>query len=176
MQPKGKLVDGERDATLTFRRTYRHAIEHVWEAISTPEGLAAWLMCTEARIDGRAGGSIEMISGPRRYHSTGTILTWEPPRVLEYEWNVAPLPEMPQGERAIFRYELTARGDATDVLVTYSRITKQTARGFLPGLHAFLDRLEAQLDGAVLPDWMQRFEEVREAYPEWREHATAAGQ
>ena len=47
---------------------------------------------------------------------------------------VAPLPEMPRGEHAIFRYELTPDGDATDVLVTYRRITKQTARGFLPGL------------------------------------------
>ena len=51
-----------------------------------------------------------------------------------------------RGEQAIFRYELTPDGDSTHVLVTYRRITKQTARGFLPGLHAFLDRLEAQLN------------------------------
>ena len=72
-------------------------------------------------------------------------------RVLEYEWNVGPVPEMPHGEHAIFRYKLAPKGDATELVATSRRITAQTARGFLPGLHAFLDRLEAQLDTRVLP-------------------------
>jgi uncharacterized protein YndB with AHSA1/START domain len=175
-RPDGELAVAGDHATLTFRRRYRHRPEHVWDAISTPEGLAAWLMCTEARIDGRPGGAIELVSGPARYHSTGTILTWDPPRVLEYEWNVAPVPEMPLGERAIFRYELTADGDATSVVVTYSRITRATARGFLPGLHAFLDRLEAQLDDAPLPDWLARFTEVQPLYPAWSHDPSPTGQ
>lgn len=174
-QPKGTLVPDGEHATLTFRRTYRHRIEHVWEAISTPEGLRGWLLATSARIDGRIGGTIEMVSGPPQYRSTGTILAWEPPRVLEYEWNVAPVAAMPRGERAVFRYELTSRRDATDVVVTVRRITKQTAPGFLPGMHVFLDRLEAQLDREPLPDWLERFAELRAEYPEWS-HAPAAGE
>lgn len=176
MSRKGQLVEHGETATLTFRREYPHAIDHVWEAIATPEGLAGWLMAEHVVIDGRTGGRIEMVSGPARYHSTGTILRWEPPRVLEYEWNVAPVPEMPLGESAIFRYELTARADSTLLLVTYSRITRQTARGFLPGLHAFLDRLEAQLDGTAVPDWLTRFAELRVEYPEWSGHAPPAAQ
>jgi uncharacterized protein YndB with AHSA1/START domain len=164
---KGQLVADGGTATLTFERTYAHRIEHVWEAIATPEGLAGWLMCSDARIDGRVGGTIEMVSGPPRYRSTGKILVWDPPRVLEYEWNVAPVPEMPAGEHAIFRYELTARGGSTQLTVTYRRITTSTARGFLPGLHAFLDRLEAQLEHRPLPDWHARFAELRGQYPEW---------
>jgi uncharacterized protein YndB with AHSA1/START domain len=176
MQPssgaKGTLREDGEHATLTFRRVYRHAPERVWEAITTLEGLREWLMCTRAVIEPRVGGRIELVSGPAAYHSTGKILAWEPPRVLEYEWNVEPVPEMPHGERAIFRYELTPDGGSTHVLVTYRRITRQTAAGFLPGLHAFLDRLEAQLDGQALPDWMQRFAEVRTQYPEWSRHAS----
>jgi uncharacterized protein YndB with AHSA1/START domain len=172
MQHKGATSGDDDYATLTFRRVYRHKPERVWEAIATPEGLRAWLMCTHAVIEGRVGGRIELVSGPARYHSTGMILAWEPPRVLEYEWNVAPVPEMPRGEHAIFRYELTPDGDSTYVLVTYRRITRKTAGGFLPGLHAFLDRLEAQLDGRVLPDWIQRFGELRADYPEWSGHAS----
>jgi uncharacterized protein YndB with AHSA1/START domain len=175
MQAKGTLVEDGEYAILTFRRTYRHSLVHVWEAIATPDGLRAWLMCTQAAIDGRVGGRVELVSGPAGYRSTGKILVWEPPRVLEYEWNVAPVPEMPRGEHAIFRYELTPEGDSTHVLVTYRRITKQTARGFLPGLHAFLDRLEAQLDGRTLPDWMKRFDELRTQYPEWSGHAPNPG-
>ena len=176
MQPRGTLVEDGGDATLTFRRSFRHTPEHVWDAIATPEGLRGWLMCTHAVIDGRVGGRIEMVSGPARYHSTGKILVWQPPRVLEYEWNVGPVPEMPRGERAIFRYELAPEGDSTQLVVTYRRMTPQSARGFLPGLHAFLERLEAQLDGRVQPDWLERFAALRAEYPEWRGHATSPGQ
>lgn len=176
MQRKGTLVEDGEYATLTFQRVYRHAPEHVWDAIATPEGLREWLMCTHAVIEGHVGGRIELVSGPTGYDSTGKILAWEPPRVLEYEWNVGPVPEMPRGEHAIFRYELTPDGDSTHVLVTYRRITKRTARGFLPGLHTILDRLEAQLDGRPLPEWMQRFAELRAEYPEWSGHAPDPGE
>jgi len=177
MQPKGTMVvdDGDSRTELTFRRVYRHRIEHVWDAIATPEGLRAWLMATEVKIEARTGGRFEMVSGPTRFHSTGQILVWEPPRVLEYEWNVGPVPEMPKGERAIVRYELEPRGDATHVVITYRGLTLDTSRGFLPGLHAFLDRLEAQLDESALPGFFERFEELRAEYPEWS-HATAAGE
>jgi uncharacterized protein YndB with AHSA1/START domain len=173
---KGRLIVEGETATLIFERLLHHAPALVWEAIATPEGLKEWLVCPEARIDGRVGGTIEMVSGPGRYRSTGKILRWEPPRVFEYEWKVAPVPEMPLGENAVFRYELTPRGGSTLLTVTYRRITAGTARGFLPGLHAFLDRLEAQLEGAPLPDWMTRFTELLGQYPEWTKHATPSAE
>ena len=157
-------VDGDT-ATLIFKRVMPHAAEHVWEAIATAEGLGEWLMCTDVRIDGRPGGTIQMVSGPGRYHSTGTILNWDPPHLFEYEWNVAPVPEMPLGEHAIFRYELTPQQGSTLLTVIYRRVTKPTASGFLPGLHALLDRLEAQLDERPLPDWHSRFNELLSQYP-----------
>jgi uncharacterized protein YndB with AHSA1/START domain len=171
MPSRGSLVGDGEYATLTFRRTYRHSPEHVWDAIATPEGLRGWLACTYVQIEGRIGGRIELVSGPAGYESTGKILAWEPPRVLEYEWNVAPVPEMPRGEQAIFRYELTPDGDSTHVVVTCRRISRQTAGGFLPGMHAFLDRLEAQLGRRTLPDWMHRFDDLKIDYPEWTGHA-----
>jgi uncharacterized protein YndB with AHSA1/START domain len=176
MQRNGTLLEDGEHATLTFHRVYAHAPDKVWEAIATPEGLRGWLLCTESVIEGHVGGRIEMVSGPAGYRSTGKILAWEPPRLLEYEWNVAPVPEMPRGEQAIFRYELQPEGDGTQLLVTYRRITLRSARGFLPGLHAFLDRLEAQLAGCALPDWLERFGVLRAAYPEWSGHAPPSGE
>jgi len=164
---KGQLIVEGDVATLIFRRILHHPPEHVWEAIATPEGLKEWLMCSEARIDGRTGGTIEMVSGPPRYRSKGTILAWDPPHLFEYEWKVAPVAEMPLGQDAIFRYELTPQRGSTLLTVTYRRITKQTAPGFLPGTHAFLDRLEAQLDEKPLPDWSRRFGELLGEYPAW---------
>lgn len=49
---------------------------------------------------------------------TGKVRVWDPPRHLEYEWNVESVPEMPRGEQAIFRYELTPEGDSTHLVVT----------------------------------------------------------
>jgi len=164
---KGQLVLEGDTATLIFRRILHHAPARVWDAIATPEGLKEWLMCSEARIDGRNGGVIETVSGPPRYRSKGKILRWDPPHVFEYEWNVAPVAEMPLGQNAIFRYELTPQGSSTLLTVTYRRLTKQSAPGFLPGTHAFLDRLEAQLDEEPLPDWTSRFTELLSQYPAW---------
>ncbi|MBK6684052.1 MAG: SRPBCC family protein [Deltaproteobacteria bacterium] len=175
MLSRGELTPDGEHATLIFRRRYPHGIDQVWAAISTPEGLEGWLMAKVATIEGRVGGRIELVSGPPQYHSIGQVLAWDPPRLFEYEWNVAPVPEMPRGERAIFRFELTADGDGTALRVTYRRLTRSTATGFLPGLHAFLDRLEAQLAGQPLPDWQERFLARGAEYPQWRGHADHGG-
>src|SRR5262245_57900329 len=89
VSPKGQATFEGQTATLRFERILHHPPEHVWEAISSPEGLKEWLLCVEARIDGHVGGTIELVSGPPRYRSTGKILAWDPPRLLEYEWKVA---------------------------------------------------------------------------------------
>lgn len=177
MRPKGTTtLDAEGYATLTFLRAYRHAPEHVWDAISTPEGLREWLLCSHVELEPRVGGRIALVSGPAQYRSSGVILVWDPPRVLEYEWNVEPVAEMPNGERAVFRYELAWDGVVTRLLVTYRRLTEATAKGFVVGLHALLDRLEAQLEGAQLPDFAARFELLRAAYPEWSHDAPTPGE
>ncbi|MBL8611984.1 MAG: SRPBCC domain-containing protein [Myxococcales bacterium] len=177
MPPRRGLLaaDGEH-ATLTFHRVYPHEASRVWDAISTPEGLRDWLLCSHALVEGRVGGRFEMVSGPAQYRSSGKVLAWDPPRLLEYEWNVEPVPEMPRGERAIFRWELAPEGGSTRVTVTYRRITRDTARGFLPGMHAFLERLEAQLDARALPDFLERFAALRAEYPEWSHDAPDPGQ
>ncbi|HEV7165710.1 MAG TPA: SRPBCC family protein [Gammaproteobacteria bacterium] len=166
--PVGRVGIEGQYASIVFKRLLRHAPELVWEAITDPEELKGWLMCSSARIDGRAGGSIEMISGPAQYHSKGRILAWDPPRLFEYEWKVAAVSEMPMGQDAVFRYELMRQGDSTLLTVTYSRLTQQVANGFAPGAHVLLDRLEAQLGKRALPDWMERYSVVKPLYPEWK--------
>jgi uncharacterized protein YndB with AHSA1/START domain len=165
---KGQVTIEGDHATIVFKRMLRHKPQNIWNAITKPEELKEWLFCTSARIDGRAGGSVEMVSGPAQFHVTGKILIWDPPRVYEHEWKVAPRDEMPKGENATFRYELKPLGDHTVLTVTYKRITSQTARGFAPGGHVLLDRLEAQLDGQPLPGWMPRFMELAEQAYGWK--------
>jgi len=110
---KGRLtVEGEY-ATIMFRRILHHPPELVWQAITDPDELKGWLMCSFAKIDGRTGGTVEMVSGPKQFHVKGKILAWDPPNVYEHEWKVSPVAEMPQGEDAVFRYELTRTGGST---------------------------------------------------------------
>lgn len=159
------LIDGDK-ATLHFERLYPHPVEAVWEALTQPEQLAKWFM-TKATLDGRQGGRLTMVSGPAQFEWTGEILTWDPPHVLEYEWNLEARPEIPNGEASVVRWELRPEGEGTRLTLWHRRLSKPTALGFGPGTHAFLDRLGAQLAGEALPSWMHRYDEVKGAYPAW---------
>ena len=164
--PAGEvIVEGEL-ATLRFQRLLRHPPEAVWDALTDPEQLKKWFMTT-ATIDPRAGGSVDMVSGTARFHWKGRILAWDPPRVYEYEWKVDPRAELPRGEDTVVRWELEPRNGGTLLTLTHRNLTRATALGFAPGTHAFIDRLDAQLAGDKLPDWMGRYQEVKHAYPAW---------
>jgi uncharacterized protein YndB with AHSA1/START domain len=160
------IIDGDY-ATIVFKRLFRHPAPAVWDAITKPDELKEWLMCSSAKIDGRVGGSLEMVAGPAQFRVTGKVLAWDPPRVFEHEWKVAACSQMPKGENAIFRYELAAMGETTLLIVTYRKLSRQTCGGFAPGTHVLLDRLEAQLDGEPLPQWMPRFEALLSLY-QWQ--------
>ncbi len=150
-------------ATITFERRYSHPIDTVWNALTDPEHLARWYM-TKARLEARPGGSIDYVSGVSQFHVTGKILTWDPPRVFEHEWNVEPREFLPRGERSVVRWELTSDGDGTILRITHRHLTAQTAKGFVAGTHAFLDRLGDELDGRPLTNWVKRVDELRAVY------------
>lgn len=160
----GKVVRNAEKATLVFYRHLAHPQERVWQALTDPEQLAGWYM-TRAVIDGRRGGSIDFVAGPSKLHVTGRIITWEPPRIFEHEWKVEPREELPGGENAVIRWELARDGEGTMLHLEHRNLSYQTAAGFAPGTHSFIDRLEAQLDGLPLPSWMERYRRVADQYP-----------
>jgi uncharacterized protein YndB with AHSA1/START domain len=159
--PNGFISTEGNHATLTFKRRLQHPIETVWAAITDAEQRAHWLGVTA--IDGRVGGTIETIAeGPpisRKQRTVeGRILVWNPPRIFEHEWNQLLV------EKSVVRYELVADGDSTILTFTHRGLSVSNARGYGPGTHAYLDRLEAHLNAADLPDWKQRYGEVQRAY------------
>jgi uncharacterized protein YndB with AHSA1/START domain len=158
-------VEGER-ATLVLRRFLRHPPAVVWRAITEPGQIRQWNL-TIATIDGRTGGTVDLVTGESRVHATGRILTWEPPRVYEYEWNVAPH-ESPArlSEQSVVRWELRPQGGGTLLVLTHRGLRRKTADVFRHGIPGFVDRLEALLDGRPLPDWDEAVRESR------RLHAT----
>jgi len=64
------------------------------------------------------------------------------------------------------RYELTPDGDGTMLRFTHRGLGVRNAGGFLGGTHAFLDRLEAYLTGAELPDWTIRRQQINQSMQE----------
>jgi uncharacterized protein YndB with AHSA1/START domain len=157
---EGRLtIEGDR-AVLTFERRLPYPIETVWSAITDPAHRNQWM--GETTIDAREGGTIETVATdppvPReRKRMTGRILVWDPPHVFEHEWN------QPIVEPGVVRYELSPDGDATLLRFSHRGLGIRNANGFLPGTHAFLDRLEAHLAGEELPSWAVRYQEVAEA-------------
>jgi uncharacterized protein YndB with AHSA1/START domain len=118
---------------------------------------------TRARIDGRVGGTIDFLSGPAQLRVTGNILAWDPPRLFEHEWNVEARGQFPH-ERSVIKWEIIREDYGSLLKMTHSHLTRRASQGFVSGAHAFLDRLEASLDHAPLPDWVMRVGELRPAY------------
>jgi uncharacterized protein YndB with AHSA1/START domain len=144
-------------ATMTFRRRLPHSIDAVWAAITDPAQRAAWFGATT--IEPRTGGRITMMpddppAAPEAKEMTGRILTWRPPTgpaprtaVLEHEWRQRIV------EEGVVRYELTEDGDGTVLVFVHRGLSTRNARGFIPGTHAYLDRLDAYLAADQIPAW-----------------------
>lgn len=139
-------------ATLAFRRFLPHPPQRVWKALTDPADLRQWFL-TEAEVEHRVGGKVDLVTSTSRVHGTGRVLAWDPPQLYEYEWNVAPTSLLPDGERTVVRWELAATAGGTMLSLTHRNLTAKTGRLYHGGMRSFLDRLAALLAGVPLPDW-----------------------
>lgn len=166
MNDLGTVTTNGDHATLTFERRLPFPIDRVWAAITDPAERAQWFGTTQI-ADGRIVIEPEdPPAPPEAKRVTGRILTWQPPAdghaVFEHEWQQRIV------EDSVVRYELRTDGDATLLTFTHSGLSERNALGFVPGTHAFLDRLRAHLTGEQLPGWSERYAEVAPAYPAWK--------
>ena len=135
-------METERLAGLRMQRRLAHTPEDVWQALTDPQEVMAWMQAPTAAIDGRADGQVDIGAA---LHITGRIMTWDPPRVFEHEFKLAPSKATPAGEDAVLRYEIEPDGDGSLLTVTFTRLTPATARRMSGGAKGGLDRLEAHL-------------------------------
>jgi uncharacterized protein YndB with AHSA1/START domain len=155
----GRLDIQGDEATMTFRRRLPYAIDVVWAAITDPAERATWFGATT--IEPRAGGQITMMpddppAAPEAKEMTGHILIWQPPArsgsgprtaVLEHEWHQRIV------EDGVVRYELSEDGADTVLVFVHRGLSVRNAQGFIPGTHAYLDRLSAYLAVEEIPAW-----------------------
>jgi len=145
----GDLVD------LHYERRYPRPVETVWAALTDPARLADWVGV--ARVEPHVGGRYELfIDDPRPM--TGRILTWQPPRLLEFTWDTGEAPP------SMVRCELLADGDGTRLIFTHKGIGFVWIGLVLPGWHIHLERMTSLMSGRALPLDRKRWRELQAIY------------
>jgi uncharacterized protein YndB with AHSA1/START domain len=149
-------LDRSGDALrLRFVRRLPHEPEKVFRALTEPEHLSAWFP-TDIVGERRAGAALKFEfregEGPI---IEGTLLAYDPPRVLEYQW----------GEDETLRFELAPddRGTVLTFVNTFAELGK--AARDAAGWHTCLDLLGHELAGSN-PPWEQsaRWKQVHSRY------------
>jgi uncharacterized protein YndB with AHSA1/START domain len=140
---------------LRFERHYPHPIEEVWSALTDPQRLEDWM--GTADIEPRVGGRFDLMLDDSQ-PSTGRIIVWEPPSVLEFSWSNA------SAREAVARYELTRDGDGTRMLFVHKGIPSASRALMLPGWHLLFLRLGNALHAGVTSPSTPSYREVQLIY------------
>ena len=159
----GKITYDEGGARLEFERLVPFSPERVWDALTTPAKLERWAM-TKATIDGRAGGAIDFLSGGGQVHTTGKILTWDPPRVFEHERNAEPGGWIVTAERSVIRWELSPHGRGTLLRLVHRWLPPTLAIKIAPATHVLLDRIEDELAERESADFSEVVRSISSLY------------
>ena len=155
MDEYGTVTWSEDRATVHFERWVDAAIDTVWEAISTDEGLEKWL--APAKVDLVPGGEINIDFGEEGL-AGGAIIELVPGQVLEYNWGFPGEPD------SILRIELQPHEGGTRLLLNHRLLPSDQAVGYGAGWHAHIDQLVQVVTGAEVRDWFERFSELLPSY------------
>ena len=143
--------DGDRCA-VRFERLYDFTPAELCSALTDPQRLRRWLADTP-RFEGRVGGEVTIVFDEGTIE--GRVLTWDEPRVLEYEWR------FPGEDDSIVRFELRPQEYGTLLVLDHRHLGRASGAGYSAGWHAHLDALAGAIE---LDAWQARFEELLPSY------------
>jgi uncharacterized protein YndB with AHSA1/START domain len=94
----------------------------VWDALTSPQALSAWMNDESVQVDLRAGGKYTVFGGD----TTGSFTRIEAPRHLEYTWRMA---EWSKGwKTSHVSWTLRKQGDGTHITLIHSQFPNETER------------------------------------------------
>ena len=144
--------------TVRIERLLPASVERVWDYLTDPQKRRLWLASGPMQLSGN--GNVELIfrnseltqnddPPPAKYareagevRAAGRILECEPPHLLAFTWAGT------GDDASRVRFELTARGDQTHLLVTHSRLgTREALLSVAGGWHTHLDILIDRIEG-----------------------------
>lgn len=85
MTDRGTYIEHDGHPAVRFVRRYPHPAERVWAAVSESGELARWFP-SHVEIERRVGGRITFSGDPNMPPSSGTVLAYDPPRLLAFTW------------------------------------------------------------------------------------------
>ena len=144
-------------AALRFERTYDATPQEVWAAVTEPDSIRRWLFA-DAVLEPRVGGAFRLVWSENG-RTGGSVLVWEPPRMVEVEWS--------EGEmQSILRVELAASHAGTRLVLDHRSLTPDVVVGIGAGWHAHLDALADSLGrrGDIVDRWRERHEALVPRY------------
>lgn len=101
---------------IKIERSYPHTVEKVWEAISTSEALASWLMPNDFKL---IRGHRFQFRAPRQPGFDGIVncevLDFNEPTLLKFSWQGGPLKKP-----TVVTFKLRATADGTHLQFTHS--------------------------------------------------------
>lgn len=156
--PRGQVVRDNNGVRLEFVRTYEDPAADVWSALTDPERMARWFGTWSGDP---ATGTVQVRSLEEPEGSEGqpaTILECTPPHRLVVE-----LP----GPDGVWHLSvaLTESGGVTTLVFTHRLAEPYDATSIGPGWHYYLDRLDAVLADAAVPEvWDDYYPSLRDAY------------
>jgi uncharacterized protein YndB with AHSA1/START domain len=142
---------------LRYERHYARPIETVWAALTDSARVSDWL--GQALIEPRVGGRYEVFTDRQR-PMLGRILTFEPPRLLEFTWDTG------DGPASKVRCELAPNGDGTTLAFIHRGVGFIWIGLVLPGWHVHLERLRSLLSGIAQALSRPRWRELQAIYIE----------
>ena len=159
-----ELHDGKK--IIRFERRLAHPIDRVWDAVTDPQELEAWL--ARARVDLRDGGEVvfEWLNTDDEgnhavFHAAVTEL--DPPRVFEITGDI----------HGRVRWELAPDGDDATILRFINETPAPDDDALAKtrsGWHFHLDVLEEFLSDGTRVDWpnwpRDRFQRIDDHYSE----------
>ncbi len=148
----GHVEHHEGEPAVRHVRLIAAAPERIWSLLSTGEGLSRWL---GTLVEGSFGPGHQVVvvhdgQDPGASRQVSTVTTWTPPHALAMTWDFP-------GEQSS-QLEITLRVDGAGTrLELLHRGVGAPQDGYLPGWHAHLDLLVAQVEGRASPPWAQAY-------------------
>lgn len=167
-------------AELRLVRTLPGPIERVWEYLVDPEKRARWF--AGGPMEPKKGGKMELFFHHQNlapdetppeamkhvqdpgFKMPGTVLRWEPPRVLSYTFD----------EDSDVTFELTPQGQDVQLVLTHRARGEDLPflSGYASGWHTHLAHLIALLEGGPRPPFWPLHAQLKAEYEKL--HAAAA--
>lgn len=154
----GRRIEVAGVPALRFERRLGRPVAVVWEALTTPAGIARWMQA-EAIVEPHVGGRYRLAFHEFDHVMEGEVTGWEPPRLFAYTW-----PEAHAGGDSLVRVTLEPDGEGCRLVLLHSFRAGGDLADFASGWHWHLDGLEDAAEGVARSFDKPRWEMLRMAY------------